>query len=352
MFVRRHLFNSRTNILHTFRADFLERNLADKTIQAHTAISFRISVRRQGMIRSRSIISRTFRRERSQENGARIHHTFCHLHIVRSFHNQMFGCIFVRQFDGLFHIFHHNKLTVGKRFLRNFLTGQKFQLTFHFLFHSLLQNLRSSNQHCLTIHTVFSLAQQIRSYKYRICRFIRQYFHFRRTGRHINRHITQTDQLFRCRHILVSRTEYLVNLRHAFRSVSHRSNSLHAACLEYPAHPCHLCSKKNSRMHPSFFIRWCAKHNLLTTRNLCRHSQHQHSREQRSCSSGNIQSHLFNSHRLLPARHARHGFHLLALKALCSMESLYILFSQTDSRLQLFIHQRLRFFQFRLRHRQ
>ena len=81
-----------------------------------------------------------------------------HLHIIRSFHNQVFGRIFVRQFDGLFHILHHNKLTVGKRFLRNFLTGQKFQLTFYFLFHSLLQSLRSGNQHCLTVHTVFSLA--------------------------------------------------------------------------------------------------------------------------------------------------------------------------------------------------
>jgi len=31
-------------ILHTFLTDFLKRNLADKTIQAHTAISFCISI--------------------------------------------------------------------------------------------------------------------------------------------------------------------------------------------------------------------------------------------------------------------------------------------------------------------
>ena len=47
--------------LYPFRKDFLECNLADKAIQTYTAICFRVSISRQGMIGAGSIIARTFR---------------------------------------------------------------------------------------------------------------------------------------------------------------------------------------------------------------------------------------------------------------------------------------------------
>ena len=57
MFVSRHLLNSRTNSLYSFRENFLERNLADKTIQTDATICFGITVGRQGMICSGSIVT-------------------------------------------------------------------------------------------------------------------------------------------------------------------------------------------------------------------------------------------------------------------------------------------------------
>ena len=59
MFVSRHLLNSRTNSLYSFRENFLKRNLADKTIQTDAAICFGITVGRQGMICSGSIVTGT-----------------------------------------------------------------------------------------------------------------------------------------------------------------------------------------------------------------------------------------------------------------------------------------------------
>ena len=65
MFIGGHFFDSRTDGLYPFRKDFLECNLADKAIQTYTAICYRVSISRLGMIGAGSNIARTFRSQRT-----------------------------------------------------------------------------------------------------------------------------------------------------------------------------------------------------------------------------------------------------------------------------------------------
>ena len=161
-------------------------------------------------------------------------------------------------------------------------------------------------------------------------RFIGQHFHFRRTGRHINGYIVKRHLLLGCHHILVARSEYLVNLWNTLRSVSHGSNSLNTARLEYLTYTSHLSCIQDGRIHLSLLVGRCTKNNLLASRNLGRNSQHQHGREQRSCSSWDIQTYLLNSYSLLPTNDTRNSLYLLAFELLCSMERMDILLSQQN----------------------
>ena len=264
----------------------------------------------------------------------------------------MFRCIGISQFDGFVHITYYNQLTVGKRLFRNILAGQQSQLTLHFFFHRLLQCPGSGNQYRLAVYTMFCLAQQVGSHKRRIGSFIRQHFHFRRTGRHINSYITQAHQLFGSRYILITRTEYLIYFRHAFRTIGHCRNGLHTAGFENTVYSRHLSRKQNGRVYFSILTRRSTKHYLLTSCNLCRNSQHQHGRKKRSRSAGDVQPDFLYGNRLLPTSNSRLSFHPFTFEALCRMKGLNILFGQTNGFFQFLAHQCFRFRLLFFRHSQ
>ena len=179
----------------------------------------------------------------------------------------MFGSICICQLQCLVHVFYKNQLTIFQRLRCNFPTGQFCQLPLYFFHHFHLKFLRSSYQHSLAVNSVLSLRKQICSDKNRTGRCIGQYFNFRRTGRHIDRYITQTYQLLGSRHILISRTKDFIDFGNTFRSICHCSNGLHTSCFEDFTNSRQLCSEKNSRMDISILIRRSAKYNFLASCN-------------------------------------------------------------------------------------
>ena len=62
-FVGCHFFNSWSDNFHALRKNFLKRDFPDKAVQAHAAVCFRITISRQRMVGSGSIIPCTFRRQ-------------------------------------------------------------------------------------------------------------------------------------------------------------------------------------------------------------------------------------------------------------------------------------------------
>ena len=204
----------------------------------------------------------------------------------------------------------------------------------YFVFHFFEQFLRSRNQHHLTVHAMFGLRKKVGCYESRISGFVGNDFHFRRTCRHVDGYIVQRHLLLGSHDVLIARAEYLVHLGDTLRAVCHGTDGLHATCLENLAHSCHLSRIENGRMNLSFLVGRGTKHDFLATGNLGRNSQHQHGRKQGCRTSGDIQTYLLDTYRLLPACHAFHGFHLLSLELLFLMESIDVPLSQEDSHLQ------------------
>ena len=169
------------------------------------------------------------------------------------------------------------------------------------------------------------LRQEIGSDKVRISGLIGHDLHLRRARRHINRHLFQADPLLSCRHILIAWAEDLIDFRNGLRAISHRRNRLDTTCFEYFIYACHLCRIQHSRMHLSCcLIRRGTEHDLPTASDTRRHRQHQYGGKQRSRSSWDIEAHLLNRHRLLPATNTRCRLHLHTLKTLCRMETLNV----------------------------
>ena len=95
------------------------------------------------------------------------------------------------------------------------------QLAFHFGLH-LCQQLRigGDEQH-LRVGSVFGLREEVGSDEVGTCRGIGNHLHLAGSCRHVDGHIAQRHLLFGTHHILISRTEYLVNFGYGFCSISH-----------------------------------------------------------------------------------------------------------------------------------
>ena len=97
-------------------------------------------------------------------------------------------------------------------------------------------------------------------------------------------------------------------------------------------------------MYFSILARRSTEHNLLTSCNLCRNSQHQYSGKEWSRSTGDIQPHFLYGNSFLPTSNSRLSLYPFAFKALRRMECLYILLCQPDGLFQFLAYQRFRFF--------
>ena len=268
------------------------------------------------MVRPGSVVTGAFRRIGSHKDTACILYLSGNISIVGRLDNQMFRCVQVGEVDHFLFILQHDKTAVAQRFFRDLLTRQPVQLFPDRLHDRFDDAFGCRHQHGLAVHAMFRLGKEIGGDKSRIGRFIRYHFHFGRTGRHVDSHLFQADQLFGRCHILVTGTEYLIDLRNRFRSISHRRYSLDSPGLEYFADTCRFRCKEDGRVYLPFPVRRRTKHDFLTAGNMCRDSQHQDGREKRSRSAGNIQTDLFYRDRFLPAGDTRCRLHLLPRKTL------------------------------------
>ena len=199
---------------------------------------------------------------------------------------------------------------------------------------------------------MLGLTQQVGSHKYGIGRPVGQDFHLRRSGRHVDGHITQTDQLLGRRDILIAGTKNLIHLGDALRTVGHCCYCLYATGLEHLPHTRYTGGEQNGRMYLSVTPRRGTQHNLPTPSYAGRHCKHQYRGKQGGRSSRDVQSHFLDGYRLLPADNPRTGFYLLAFKTLRSVEGSNIVSSQPDGSLQLFAHPLFGFLELLRRYRQ
>ena len=240
------------------------------------------------MVRTGSVVASAFRRIGSHEDTACIFDLPGNICIIGRLDNQMLRSVQVGEVDHFLFILQHDKTAVAQRFFRDLLTGQPVQLFPDRLHDRFDDAFGCRHQHGLAVHSMFRLGKEICGNKGGIGRFVCNHFHFGRTGRHVDGHLFQADQLFGRRHILVTGTEYLIDLRNRFRSVSHRRYGLDTSCLEYLADACRFRGKQDGGVYLSILARRRTKHDFLTAGNTCRDSQHQDGREKRSRSAGNV----------------------------------------------------------------
>src|SRR3712207_3961082 len=319
-FIASHSFDCRTDSFHSFGKNLLKRDFTDKAVQAHSAICFRIPVGWQSMISTGSVISRAFGSHRTQKYGTGIRYPPGNFHIALSFYNQMLRSVLISEGQCLIHIVDKNKPAVFQRLPCNIATRQTAKLALSLQMHFFQQAFRRRDQYNLTVAAVLCLRKQIGGYEYRISRIVCQDQHFGRTGRHIDSHILQADQLFGSGNIPGSGTKYFIYLRYAFGTVCHRRNCLRSSYFIYLVYARQSGGVKNSRMNLPACIRRSAKNNFFTTRNAGGNSQHQYGGEQRSRPSRYIKSHFLNSYRFLPTSNSRHCFYLFPIKTLGRMK--------------------------------
>ena len=294
----------------------LEGNLATIGVQVHTIIGRSITVCRQRVVGTTGIVASTLTSIRTQEYATRIHHALSQLLIVLYLQNQVLRGIGIREGNHLVNGIDEHVIAVFKGFSGHLLTGQLLQLALHFGLHLVQLRFTGGDEEHLRVDAVFSLRQQVGRYKLSVGRIVSQYAHLRRTSRHIDGHLVKTDLLLGSHHILIARTEYLEDLGHTLRTVSHSANGLNATRLEYLAYSGNACSHQNGRIHLAFLVRRRTQHDLLATSYLGRCCQHQHRRKEWGSASRNVETHLFDGYALLPANHTLLGLYLLTHETL------------------------------------
>ena len=186
---------------------------------------------------------------------------------------------------------------------------------------------------------MLGLRQKVGSDKGRTTGLVGNDTHFAGTGRHVDGHVVKADLLLGSHHILIARSEYLVNLRHGFRSVGHCAYSLNSANLKDGTHAGNMGSGQNSGIHLSLAVRRGAKHNLTASCNLGRRCQHENGGKERSRATGHIKSYFLDGNAALTTFHPRTGFDFDAGELLSLVESGNVAMGKAQSILQLIADQ-------------
>ena len=154
--------------------------------------------------------------------------------------------------------------------------------------------------------------------------------------------------LFGGHHVLIAGTENLEDLGYTLSAVSHRSNGLNTANLEYLADSRNASSDENGRIHLAFAVGRRAEHNLLTTGNFSRRCEHEDGREEWGSTSRDVKTYAFDSDTLLPTGDAFLRLYLLTNEALRDVEHLNIMVCKDDGVTEFVTHEFLGFVHFLL----
>ena len=144
----------------------------------------------------------------------------------------------------------------------------------------------------------------------------------------------EADLLLGSHHILVARSEDLIDLGNRLCAVSHRTNSLYATSLENLADSSDASRNEDGWINLTIASRRRAEYDLLATSYLGWGSQHENGREKRGRTTRDIETYLLDGYALLPTYHTGLCLHFLAAELLGLVESLDIVVSQLDGSLQ------------------
>ena len=236
----------------------------------------------------------------------------------------------------LFIIMNHNRFAMFEGLSRDVLPRQEGKLTLHFCLYLLSRFLALADKQHLAVDAMLCLTEEVGCNEADVACLVGQDFHFTWTCRHINGNIMQTYLLLGTHHKLVARAEYLIDLRHTLRAISHRSYRLHATNLVDATDSSHSGSHKDCGIDASILCRRGAENDVSAACYLCRCGKHKDCAEQGSCAAWNIEAYLLYCHRLLPALHSLVHLDMLALEPLCCMKAFDVLMSKTDGLLEFF----------------
>ena len=318
-----------------FGLNVLEGHFAAEAVEVHTTISDCIAVGGKRMVRAAGIVACTFGRERSEEDATRIHHFLREFHVVGRLDDEVFGRIAVGYLHHLVVVAYHYRLAVLESLRGNLLSGQESKLTLHLCFHLFCRVDALADEQYLTVHAVFCLRKEVGGYEAGVACLVGKHLHFARTGRHVDGDIVQADLLLGTHHELIARTEYLIDLRHALRSVSHSADGLHPTYLVDATYASRAGCNEDGGIDTTVASGRRAEHNLLAPCYLGRRGKHEHGAEQRSRSAGDVKPYTLDGNRLLPALHAIRHLDVLTFEPLCLVETTYVRVCKVDGLLQL-----------------
>ena len=298
------------------------------------------------MIGARSIVSGALATIMSQEHATGIHNPVRPIKSRIHGQDEMLWSILVAYFERLFHIVKHHYAAMTQGRTCHLLAGQGLQLPLNLGKDGTCHIPAVGEEYTLRVHAVLCLTEHVGGNVFGVTGLVCHYGHFRGTCRHVNGHIGHAYLLLGTGDILVAGTEYLAHLGYCFRSIRHCADGLHASALVYAVHSGHLGGIEYGWMQFALRRRGRAQHYVGTTCYLCRSGKHQHGAEQGGCASGYVKSHLLYGHRLLPAMHARGGFHTDGLHALGLVETVYVGMGKIDGLLQFLAYKSLCFLQF------
>ena len=149
----------------------------------------------------------------------------------------------------------------------------------------------------------------------------------------------EADLLLGSHHILVARSEDLIDLGNRLCAVSHRTNSLYATSLENLADSSDASRYEDGWINLTIASRRRAEYNLLATCYFGWGSQHENGREKRGRTTRDIETYLLDGYALLPTYHTGLRLHLLAAEFLSLVESLDVVVGQLDGGLEFCTYQ-------------
>ena len=268
------------------------------------------------MVGTAGIVASTLAGIRSQEDATCIDNPLSQHLVVLHLQNKVLRSIGIRQGHHLVDTADQHIAAVLQRLGSNLLARQQLQLAIHLSLYLVELFTTGGDEEHLRVDAVLSLRQQVGSHKLSIGCLVSQHADLRGSCWHVDGNLVETDLLLGSHHILIARTEDLVDLGHALRTIGHSANGLHAASLENLAHASNASCHQNGGIDLALLVGRCTQHDFLTSGNLGWSGQHQDGREEWGSTARNIESYALDGHALLPADHTLLRLHFLSDEAL------------------------------------
>ena len=229
---------------------------------------------RQSMVGACDIVTDRFGGIGSQENRPGMLNLWEQLHRVGRDHFEVLWRNLIHQIDCFIHrSSHDNRTSLFDRLACNLLSGERSEIGFHFVTHTICQLAVRRDQYGTRHLIMFRLGEQIDCQKILPGAFIRQNTDLAGPCDHIDIDFTVDQFLCRC-YENISRTCNHIHFGNRLRSVCHRPDSGSTANFEYLCHSAEMAGGKQQLINLVIGSR-CTDDDLLDTGYDCRNGVHQ-----------------------------------------------------------------------------